>query len=191
MALPKQPDSLAVADYLKLDRESDVRHEYLLGQVYAMAGANERHNQISAALGFLLYGQLLDKSCQMFQNDMKVQVSESIFFYPDTLVVCGSPNYKTEIRDILLNPTVIIEILSASTQDYDRGRKFKHYRTLKSLTDYLLIAQDQYLIEHHQRQTNATWLLTEYSQIDSVVEIESIDCALKLQAIYRDISFDE
>ncbi len=187
-ALPQYRD-WTVQDYLDYEREAENRHEFIAGEVYAMAGASERHNQIASALNYLLYGQLVDRPCSVFQSDMRVQAVENIFFYPDIAVICGDPHYRDDHRDALLNPTVIIEVLSASTEDYDRGRKFKHYREIASLQDYLLIAQNQMQVEHCTRQTADSWLLMVLSRPADSLTLASIGCALTLSDIYRKVTF--
>ncbi len=191
MSVPPQQRDWTVREYLEFEREADTRHEFIGGQVYAMAGASERHNQIASALNYLLYGQLLERPCQVFQSDMRVQANETTFFYPDITVVCGEALYCDESRDTLRNPTVVFEILSPSTEDYDRGRKFKYYREIASLQDYLLAAQNQKQIEHYARQDADSWLLTVFSQLDSVLSLPSIGCTLSLSDIYRKVTFED
>ena len=180
-----------VEDYLEYERGADARHEFVAGRVYAMAGASERHNQIASALNFALYGQLLEQPCQVFQSDMRVQAAEDVFFYPDLVVVCGEAQYTDPSRDTLLNPTVVFEILSPTTEDYDRGRKFKCYRAIPGLQDYLLVAQNQPQIEHFTRQGVDTWRLTDFTRLDAALELPSIGCTLQLGAIYRKVRFEE
>jgi Uma2 family endonuclease len=189
-ALPDFHD-WSVEQYLEYERTATTRHEFMGGQVYAMAGASERHNQIAAAINYSLYGQLLDKPCQVFQSDMRVQANASAFFYPDIVVVCGEAQYRSAARDTLLNPTLIIEILSPSTEDYDRGRKFKHYRGIPSLRDYLLVAQKQMQVEYYSWQKLDTWRLQDFTQPDAQLELQSIGCTLSLAEIYRGVDFQQ
>lgn len=176
--------------HLDYEREADTRHEFIDGQVYAMAGASERHNQIAAALSYTLYGQLLERPRQVFQSDMRVQ-AENAFFYPDLVVVCGEAQYLDDSRDTLFNPSVIIEMLSLSTEDYDRGRKFMHYRGIASLQDYVLVAQQRAQVEHYARQPGDSWLLTDYKQLEDVLELPAIGCRLSLSEIYRKVRFED
>jgi Uma2 family endonuclease len=187
-ALPHAPWS--AADYLNCERESDARHQFIAGQVVAMAGANERHNQLASTLNFLLYGQLIERDCQVFQSDMRVRTPQRTvnYFYPDVVVVCGEAHYEEARRDTLLNPTVVFEVLSPSTQDYDRGTKFTHYRTLSSLRDYVLVSQTQAQIEHYARQPDDTWVLRDLTHPDETLDLLSINCRLLLADIYRKVN---
>ena len=135
---------LTPAEYLAFERQSDVKHEYFRGELFAMAGASRQHVTISTNLAYLLVGQLKGRPCDVFNGDMRVKVSPTgLYTYPDASVVCGRPRFEDKELDVLLNPTVIVEILSKSTEAYDRGEKFAQYRTLDTLTDYLLLSQDR------------------------------------------------
>lgn len=188
-ALPRAANWTAAA-YLEYERAADTRHEFFDGQVYAMAGASERHNQIAAALHYALYGQLVDRPCQVFQSDMRVQAGDSVFFYPDLVVVCAAARYRDDQRDTLLNPSVIIEVLSPSTEDFDRGRKFWYYRALPSLSDYLLVAQARVQVEHYTRQGADAWVLRDFTSLEDRLALPSIGCALALDEVYRRVDFE-
>lgn len=195
MALP-HPKKWTAEEYLEFERDSQERHElldgYLIsGDIYAMAGTSKKHNQIGSAVGYLLYGQFLDRPCDVFQSDMRVQVSERTYFYPDVVVVCGAAQFKDKKEDTLLNPTVIFEVLSLSTKDFDRGEKFQQYRTLPSLRDYVLISQTKMLVEHYSRQEDKSWVLRDFSAPEDVLVLASIDCTLRLQDIYCKVVFEE
>lgn len=183
------PHEWTVDAYLAYERAAATRHEFIAGQVSAMAGASERHNLIASALSFRLYGQLLDRPCAVFQSDMRVQAADTAYFYPDLAVVCGEAQYRDDQRDTLLNPSVLIEVLSPSTEDVDRGRKFLYYREIASLTDYVLVAQSRMQVEHYTRQAADRWLLTVLSQPTDVLTLDSIDCTLALSDIYRQVTF--
>lgn len=189
-ALPRFTD-WTWQEYLDYERRADLRHEYLAGEVYAMAGATERHNQIASALHFSLYGQLLERPCQVFQSDMLVQATPTASFYPDVVVVCGEAKYLDDTRDVMLNPTVLIEVLSPSTADYDRGSKFTNYRQIPSLQDYLLVSQRRVHAEHYTRQDGNKWLLADYDQPSDTIQLPSIGCTLLLSDIYRKVQFDD
>lgn len=178
-------------DYLAMERLAPARSEYYAGEIYAMAGASRRHvftvANIVASLGFQLKG----RACSVFATDLRVKVSaHGLYTYPDVGVVCGKGRYEDRHGDTLLNPAVIVEVLSDSTESYDRGRKFEMYRTLDSLTDYLLVAQDDPLVEHYARLPDNRWVLAEHKGLDAVVAIASIDCTLPLADIYDKIDFD-
>ncbi|MDX1995323.1 MAG: Uma2 family endonuclease [bacterium] len=179
------------AEYLAFEREAEIRHEFIDGLVYAMAGAPERHNQLTSALNFLLYGQLLERDCQVFLSDMRVRIDEKVFFYPDVVVVCGEARYTDSRRDMLLNPTAVFEVLSPSTQDFDRGTKFSFYRAIPTLRDYVLVSQKQIQVEHYTRQSDNRWVLRDLTQPDDQITLPSIGCMLALNDVYRRVRFEE
>ena len=177
-------------EYLELEREAETKSEYYRGEVYAMAGASERHSTIQVNTLASLAVQLKGRSCKAHGSDLRVKVSHTgLYTYPDASVVCGPARFDDKQRNTLLNPTVVIEVLSESTEAYDRGRKFDHYRTVDSLTDYLLLWQDDPTIEHFVRQTGGQWLLTATKGLDAVVRIDSIGCILSLSEIYDKVEF--
>ena len=199
MGLPQSELIYTIAEYLTLERESDERHEYLDGQVFLMAGESEEHGIICHNIAGQLYIQLRGRPCQTFTKDMKVlsgpkpKSSRSIkgfFSYPDLVVVCGERQFHDEHRDVLLNPTLIVEVLSPSTQDYDRAGKFERYRTwLPSLAEYVIVHQAQPRIEHHLRQSEEQWLLTTIDGLHATVSLSSIGCELKLSDVYEGVRF--
>lgn len=172
-------------EYLERERGADTRSEYIAGEVVAMAGATETHNLVTLNIAGELRTALKGKSCRTYGVDMRVQVTDAgSYFYPDVVVVCRQVEFAPGRRDTLLNPTVIVEVLSASTEDYDRGRKFFYYRQLESLTDYLLVSQSEMAVEHYSRQPNGLWVLTDMSGPDSTVRLDSIGCELRLVDVY-------
>ena len=183
---------ITAADYLALERQADAKSEYLNGSIYAMSGASRSHNRITVNLTAALHAQLKRKPCEPFTGDLRVKVSSTgLYTYPDVVVVCGEPRFEDQHVDTLLNPTVIIEVLSDSTEAYDRGEKFAHYRALESLTDYLLVAQDQPRIEHFRRQPDGQWLYSAADGLDSQVTIANIGCVLQLAEVYERVAFAE
>lgn len=189
-ALPKQ--RMTPEEYLAFERQSDIRHEYYFGEVFAMVGASENHNIITGNLYMHLRGQMRERNCRTYQLDIKVRISRHIYTYPDIAAVCGERQFEDDAHTILLNPTVIIEVLSPSTEKYDRTIKFeKHYRTLASLREYVLVAQDEARIEHYVRQPDDKWLLADINGLKASFELASIGCTLTLADIYEQISFDE
>lgn len=189
-AIPKT--YLTPAEYLAFERQGDVKHEYFRGEIFAMSGASQQHVTIFMNTSHLLVGQLKGRSCRTFGADMRVKVSPTgLYTYPDLIVVCGRPRFEDQQLDTLLNPTVIVEILSKSTEAYDRGEKFAQYRTLDTLTDYLLISQDKPRVERFTRQADGGWLLTESAGLDAVMPIASIQCQLPLADVYDRVEFDE
>src|SRR4051794_3010020 len=163
-------------EYLALEREAEYKSEYIDGQIVAMIGASMGHNQITFNIAGLLFQQLRGTPCRAFSCDMRVHVKKGqreIYTYPDVVIVCGTPELVDGELDTLRNPTAIMEVLSPSTEKYDRGEKFKRYRTVPSLQEYLLIAQDTPFVEHYVRQ-GEQWLLTEISRIGDVIRLRSI-----------------
>ncbi len=184
-ALPAQLQ-LTAAEYLIWERQQDTRHEYINGAIHAMVGASRAHNLICANLLAALHRQLRGRPCEVYANDMRVKVNQTgMYTYPDVVAVCGQPVFEDHAVDTLLNPLVIIEVLSASTEMYDRGAKFLHYRTVPTMQDYLLVAQHECRIEHYQRQAHQQWLLTEYVQCTAVIELNTLGCRLLLQDVYE------
>jgi len=175
-------------EYLAYEREAATKSEYYAGELYALAGASTRHVRIMVNCVASLFVQLKGRSCDVFASDLRVKVSATgLYTYPDVVVVCGAPRFDDDQEDTLLNPTVIIEVLSKTTEAYGRGEKFAQYRTLESLSDYLLVAQDIARIEHFTRQADGAWLFAERSGLDATVVIPSIQCQLRLADVYDKI----
>jgi Uma2 family endonuclease len=171
--------------YLDLERHSEIRHEFLDGTVYAMSGASRAHSAISFNLAGCLQPQLRNTSCKGFSSDMKVRTGDaSLYAYPDLSVVCGEPILHDDHGDVLLNPVVIFEVLSRSTEAYDRGEKFERYKSIETLTDYVLVSQDRARIEHFSRQPGGSWELVEVSGLDASLDIASVNCRLPLAEVY-------
>lgn len=188
-ALPKPKTYYSPEEYLALERAAEFRREYFNGQIFAMAGESLNHGRIKADVVMVLGNQLRGKSCETFTSDTKVRTPGiNMFGYPDVVVVCGEPIHHDQFQDVILNPKVIIEVLSPSTELYDRGEKFASYRQLESLTDYLLISQDKPLIEHYVRH-GKFWMLSEESDLGNSLSIESIECILPLKEVYARVQF--
>lgn len=178
------------AEYLLMERASSIRHEFYQGRIYAMTGASKTHNLIVSNTLAAFHGQLRRRPCQVYANDMRVTIPRtSLFTYPDVLIVCGQPLFRDTAQDTLINPTVIVEVLSPSTERYDRGMKFQHYRLIETLHDYLLIAQDQQRIEHFAREATGQWLLRESTSPDQLVELASVACTLSLADVFEKVEF--
>ncbi|MBL8207366.1 MAG: Uma2 family endonuclease [Blastocatellia bacterium] len=186
-----------IEEYLAFEREAEERHEYLDGVIYAMAGESPEHDDISTNLIGELRAALRDTPCRVRAKDTKVlsgaqlrRSRKGLFSYPDVVVICGEPQYLDMHRDVLLNPQVIIEILSDSTEAKDRGAKFIRYRQhLLSLTDYILVSQHAPLIEHFIRQADGDWLSRTLQGLDARLTIASLGCKIPLSEIYRLVSF--
>ncbi|MDX2034106.1 MAG: Uma2 family endonuclease [Blastocatellia bacterium] len=199
MSLPQARIRFTEEEYLKLERESEEKYEYLDGEIYAMAGEQQEHNEICVNLVAELRNQLKGSPCRTLSKDIKVRTGpepipgrspQGFYSYPDVLIVCGERRFHDKQKDVLLNPQVIIEVLSKSTAEADRGEKFKRYRQwLPSLTDYLLVAQDCPLIEHYRRHGADEWVLATFEGLDARVPLPSVDCALLLQEVYDGLAF--
>ena len=182
---------LTPEEYLAWERKSDTKHEYLRGELIAMSGASYQHTIITMNISGELYIQLKGTACTVHTNDMRVRTSpETSYFYPDVVVVCDKPRFEDNTFDTLLNPIVLVEVLSPSTQVYDRGEKFKHYQQLTSLREYILVSQDEVGVERYRRQ-GTEWQPTEFRSLEDVLSLTSIDCELSLDDIYRRVEFRE
>jgi Uma2 family endonuclease len=189
-ALPKH--YLTPEEYLALERQAETKSEYFRGEVFAMAGASFAHTSISFNLLVSLAPQLKRGLCTARSSDLRVNVRATNFYaYPDIVVVCGQPQFEDRQRDTLVNPTVIFEILSHSTEGYDRGEKFAQYRMFESLTDYVLVSQYRPSAEHFTRQPDESWLLKAYAGLEAVLSIPSIGCELPLADIYDQVEWPE
>ncbi|MDQ2807429.1 MAG: Uma2 family endonuclease [Chloroflexota bacterium] len=187
MAAPLPAPYVTAAEYLARERRSAVKSEYLDGYIVAMAGVRRAHSLISTNLARLLETQLEERPCEVHIADMRVKVSaRNVYTYPDIAVVCGDAHYEDRYGDTLLNPTVLIEILSPSTEDYDRGVKFDYYRHLPSLREYLLVAQTGMHVEHFILQEE-DWVLTEAHDPATVLYLPSIECRLPMSRIYNKV----
>ena len=176
---------LTPEEYLAFERKATTKHEYLNGQIVAMSGASFAHNFITVNIATSLNVQLMEGECRVATSDMRVKVTQiDSYFYPDVVVVCGEPRAEDDTFDTLLNPTLIVEVLSPSTEGYDRGEKFEHYQQIASLKDYILISQDEVHVEYYYRQENE-WLQTEFVELEDVLSLLSIGCELHLSDIYR------
>jgi Uma2 family endonuclease len=175
--------------YLAMERKATTRSEYINGRIYALAGASREHNLIAGNTFGELRSQLRGRACETYMSDMRVKVDTTrLYTYPDVVVVCGEPRFEDSHTDTLLNPAVLIEVLSPSTEAYDRGDKFAHYRRMESLQEYVLIAQDRMRVEHYARK-GEQWLLTEFSHEDDLLDLASVGCKISLREIYDRLDF--
>ena len=189
-AIPKT--KLTVEDYLKFERKSEIKHEFFDGEIFAMSGAKRNHNKISTNLNGLVWQHLKGKNCENYSSDMRVFLpSTGLYTYPDLVIVCGEPQFQDDVFDTLLNPVLLIEVLSDSTESYDRGKKFQHYRSIETLQEYVLVSQTEARIEKYVRHGDGFWLLSEAVGLDSEIEFASIDCRVALSEVYDKINFDE
>ena len=201
MGAPKARPYFTVAQYLAIERKSKDRHEFLDGEIYAMAGESGEHGDISVNVVTSVAYQLRGKPCRARTIDTKVRSgpnpdagdsSKGLYSYPDIVVICGEPQYHDEFRDIVLNPTAIVEVLSKSTESFDRGEKFNRFQTWNpTLRDYILVSQNQPLIEHFSKQPDGTWTYLRILGLDGNLTIPSIQCTLKLSEVYDRVMFTE
>jgi Uma2 family endonuclease len=182
-------NDVTAEEYLALERLAEYKSEYFDGVVYAMSGASLSHNKIVANVIIELGQQLRGRPCSVLPSDMKVRMPDSRkFFYPDVSVVCGEPEFHDERSDVLLNPVLIIEVLSESTAAFDRGDKFQAYQQMESLKEYLLISQDKSVVEQYVRQTREVWSYTATVGQESSLYLPSIECTLRLEAVYDKVT---
>jgi len=192
VAMPDEqnPIRMTEVEYLAFERASKIKHEFINGDVYAMAGASWEHNQIFTATIASLFAQLRGQPCTANPSDQRIKVMETNFMaYSDISVICGEPIFAGNEYDTIINASVIIEILSASTEGYDRGVKFQNYRNMLTLQEYILISQDKPRIEGYTRQDNGKWLLTDTIGLESIHQIAAINCQLALTDVYEKITF--
>ena len=176
-------------EYIALERKAHFKSEYFDGHIIAMSGASRQHNRITLDISTELNLQLRGKDCEVFSSDMRVRSGDSdAYFYPDVVVVCGKQEFEDDVLDTLLNPILVVEVLSPSTEAYDRGEKFARYKQLASLQEYLLVSQDSVRVEHHRRHV-AQWMLSHYRALDEVLLLPSIGGELSLRDIYRRVIF--
>jgi Uma2 family endonuclease len=176
--------------YLALERQAECKSEYFDGEIFAMAGASREHNLIVGNLIRELGTQLKRRPCELYPSDMRVRVTKTgLYTYPDAVVVCGEPQFEDEHGDTLLNPTLIVEVLSPTTEASVRGDKSAHYRRLESLQEYVLIAQDRVRMERYARQPDGQWLLLETTHLGDTVQLASIGCHLALAEVYDKVTF--
>ena len=183
---------LTAEEYLAIERKAERKSEFYDGEMFLMAGATREHNLIVTNVVRELSNQLKGKPCETYPSDMRVRVpATETYTYPDVVVVCDEPQFDDKEFDTLLNPTLIIEVLSRSTASYDKGGKFAHYRTIESLKEYVVVAQNRYEIEHHAKQADGRWVLTDVRGLERKVELESINCALDLREVYERVELSQ
>ena len=172
-------------EYLALERKATLKSEYISGEILAMSGASLAHTRITADIVTELNNQLRGGKCEVISNNMRVKTGpKGAYFYPDVVVFCGDPQFEDNVFDTLLNPTLLIEVLSPSTEVYDKGEKFRHYQELASLQEYILVSQDRIRVEQY-RLTKTQWVQTEFRSPEDVLPFASIGCELPLRDIYR------
>ena len=188
-ALPKR--YFTPEEYLLLENNAEYRSQYVAGEIYAMAGAQPRHSLITVNIAGELRNRFRGRPCNAYVTDLRVRVKEGdLWTYPDVAALCGPPRFDASTDpNSLLNPQVIFEVLSPSTEGFDRGEKFARYRRLESLTDYVLVSADRMQVEHYVRGANGSWALTDLFTPDATLTLASVDCTLPLSEIYEKVEF--
>ena len=174
-------------EYLAFERASEEKHEYADGEVFAMAGTTWAHGVVATNLAAALHAALATRPCTVAGPDIKIQASQKRrYHYPDVVVLCGPPEFEDDVRDVLLNPRLVAEVLSESTERYDRGDKFASYRALPSLQEYLLVSQTKPQLEHYHRLSDGTWLLRILGPGETL-SLPSLDCTLAVDAVFAKV----
>lgn len=191
MGLPEK-QYITPEQYLESERLALEKHEFYLGEIFAMSGASFRHNQIFKNTYGNLFNKLKGKPCQPYGSDLRIHIpNNSLYTYPDISIICGKPEMTDTVKDTITNPSVIIEILSKSTYDYDKGQKFTLYRDIDSLREYILIDSMSIRVEHYFKNEDSSWTLKDYRTIDDKLNIETISADLLLSDVYVDVFVDE
>jgi Uma2 family endonuclease len=188
---PPQPakQKVTVQEYLERERRAKLRHEYVDGEILEMSGETPAHNRIAGNIYLKLEIAFGERPCGAFMENIRVRVTPSQYRYPDVVALCGEPHFDAENPPSLLNPTVIFEVLSPSTEGFDRDEKFVEYRQIAAFNDYVLVAQDQVLVIHYARQGPHRWQLTEYTALSDVLTLTTLAVTLSLTDVYRKIAF--
>lgn len=189
MGLPQRKSLISPAEYLQRERAAEHRSEYYAGEIFAMTGGSPQHSLIKLNVGSILRDKLLDRPCTPYDSDLRILTPSGLYTYPDVSVICGSLEFADNIRDTVVNPTLIVEVLSPSTEAYDRGKKFEHYRRILSLREYVLISQDTPRVERFSRNDDGTWTLAIANQLDQAIELTSLDVKLPLAEVFRKVDF--
>lgn len=184
MSLRKPLPHLSVAEYLAGEKENPIKHEYVDGQVYAMAGSSDRHNLLAGNIFVRLHAQVSGGPCQVFMADMKVRVAPTVYYYPDVVVACDPPGANAYLR---AEPILLVEVISPSTERIDRHEKLAAYQAMPSLREYVLLAQDRMQVELYRRQANGEWHWAVYAEPDESIQLEAVDLNLTVADIYRNV----
>lgn len=190
MGLPQRGPNLTPAEYLAKERAATYRSEYFGGEMFAMAGGSPRHSLIKVNVVGEFRARLRNSPCTAYDSDLRILVARTgLYTYPDASVICGPLEFEDPRRDTVLNPTLLVEVLSESTEAYDRGKKFSHYRQIPSLREYLLVSQEEPQIERFLRNDEGTWTLTEVAGLDSTLRLPALGIEIALREIYDKVDF--
>ena len=180
---------LTPEEYLEIERQAEFKSEYYQGEMFARQPCSLNHNLIAANLLCEVAEQLRHRECDVLGSDMRVRSATGLYTYPDVVVFCGKPQLLDGHNDTLLNPTLLVEVLSPSTEAYDRGRKFNHYRSIESLKEYFLVASDRIAADLYTRQPDDRWLLSSAGSLDDSLDLSSVGCRLNLRELYEKVDF--
>ncbi|HEY0099857.1 MAG TPA: Uma2 family endonuclease [Pyrinomonadaceae bacterium] len=188
--MSRQPQTyITPGEYLALERQTEYKHEYFDGEIFAMVGASRKQNLITVNITRELSQQLKGKPYEVYSSDMRIRIpNANIYTYADLTVACGEPKFEDAQVDTLLNPVLIVEVLSKSTASYDRRQKFAFYRTIESLSDYILVSQESFHVEQYTKQTDNRWLLSDFRSMEDALQLDSVQCSLALREIYDKVS---
>ncbi len=189
MGLPKRVPSLTVSEYLRIERAATFRSEFFRGEMFAMAGGSPKHSLIKMNLSGSLWSRLRGKPCAPYDSDLRIRCRTGLYTYPDTSVICGELEFDDEQKDTVLNPTLIVEVLSKTTEAYDRGKKFDNYSTIPALREYVLVSQDEPMMQRFLRNDDGTWTLTSVSGMDRSLKLLSIDVEIPLAEVFDRVDF--
>lgn len=186
MGLAKRKERISVEDYLAGENDGETRHEYLYGEVYAMAGASDRHNQICGNIFVKVFTKVGDSKCRAFMNDMKLQADDATFYYPDIFVACDNPD-----RYFRRAPILIVEVLSASTERADKHEKLRVYQQIETLREYVIVAQDKMRVEIHRRLADGDWSKEVFNESNEAFDLQSVELTFNVAEIYRGVDFED
>jgi len=190
MSLPQPSRRLTESEYLEIERAAEFKSEFFDGEMFAMAGGTPQHSLIATNLTAEFHDRLKDRVCTPYNSDLRVKIEPTgLLTYPDLSVICGPLQFAAGTDDTVVNPTVLVEVLSPSTEAYDRGRKFEHYRQIPTLQEYLLVSQTEPRIEQFMRQADGHWLLAEAAGVDKKLEVPSLKIAISLSEVFANVNF--
>ncbi len=191
MTAQRKP-KLTVAEYLAIERRAEFKSEFYDGEMFAMAGASRHHNIVNENLSTEIGTRLKGGRCRTLSRDQRVRIERSgLYCYPDLVIVCGPPEYAAEDPDTLINPQVVVEVLSDSTERYDRTTKFRHYQQLTSVQEYVLVAQDEPLCERYSRQADGSWTVVSFVGLEATLELKSVPIRIPLAEIFTGVTFPD